>query len=70
MAELVKALTQNFQTLRVRVRWSARADTCLGWDAWHHHIGSVWTLEWKGGEIKCYTIDFETAFNYYSDDEK
>ena len=23
---------------RVRVRITARADTCLGWDAWHHPV--------------------------------
>ena len=30
----------NSQTLlsRVRVRLTARADTCLGWDAWHHPV--------------------------------
>ena len=40
MAERVKAPTCDSQTvrLRVRVRCSARADTCLGWDAWRHPV--------------------------------
>ena len=40
MAERVKAPTSDSQTvrLRVRVRCSARADTCLGWDAWRHPV--------------------------------
>ena len=40
MAERVKAPTSDSQTvrLRVRVRCSAMADTCLSWNAWRHSV--------------------------------